>query len=71
MGIYDADKRARASNRYGRRWLSDAANDETGHLEVLEAIADSGITPAERLLEKFHGEWEGNIAGAFHDCAYF
>ncbi len=49
---------------------SDAANDETGHLEVLEGIADSGVTQAERLLEKFHGEWNGNIAGAFTDCAY-
>jgi glutamate--cysteine ligase len=53
-----------------RRRASDAANDETGHLEVLEGIADSGVTPAERLLEKFHGEWNGDIAGAFTDCAY-
>jgi glutamate--cysteine ligase len=49
---------------------SDAANDETGHLEVLEDIAGSGVTLAERLLEKFHGEWNGNIAGVFTDCAY-
>jgi len=53
-----------------RRRTSDALNDETAYLEVLEDIADSGVTPAERLLEKFHGEWEGNIAGAFADCAY-
>ena len=53
-----------------RRRASDAANDETGHIEVLEGIADSGVTPAERLLEKFHGEWNGDIAGAFTDCAY-
>jgi glutamate--cysteine ligase len=54
-----------------RQRASDAANDETGHLEVLEAIADSGITPAERLLERFHGAWAGNIAGAFTDCTYW
>ena len=53
-----------------RKRASDAANDETGHLEVLEEIADSGITLAERLLERFHGEWNGNIAGAFAECAY-
>jgi glutamate--cysteine ligase len=53
-----------------RKRASDAANDETGHLEVLEEIAESGVTQAERLLEKFHGAWEGNIAGAFTDCAY-
>ena len=49
---------------------SDAANDETGHLEVLEDISASGVTLAERLLERFHGEWNGDIAGAFTDCAY-
>ncbi len=53
-----------------RKRASDAANDETGHLEVLEGIADSGVTLAERWLEKFHGEWGGNIAGAFTDAAY-
>ena len=54
-----------------RAQASNAANDETGYLEVLEAIAESGITPAERLLEKFYGEWNGNAAAAFSDCAYW
>ena len=54
-----------------RAQASNAANDETGHLEVLEAIAETGITPAERLLKKFHGEWNGNVAAAFSDCAYW
>ena len=53
-----------------RAVASDAANDETGHLEALEDIADSGVTLAERWLERFHGEWNGDIAGAFRDCAY-
>lgn len=44
--------------------------DETTYLGELEAIADSGITPAERLLEKFHGEWNGDIGRVFEDCAY-
>ena len=44
--------------------------DETTYLGELEAIADSGLTPAERLLEKFHGEWNGDISRVFEDCAY-
>ncbi len=44
--------------------------DETTYLGELEAIADSGLTPAERLLEKFHGEWQGDISRVFTDCAY-
>ncbi|HYE47158.1 MAG TPA: glutamate--cysteine ligase [Caulobacter sp.] len=44
--------------------------DETTYLGELEAIADSGLTPADRLLEKFHGEWGGDIGRVFQDCAY-
>jgi len=44
--------------------------DETTYLGELEAIADSGITPAERLLEKFHGPWAGDISHVFAECAY-
>ncbi|MFZ5671237.1 MAG: glutamate--cysteine ligase [Pseudomonadota bacterium] len=44
--------------------------DETVYLRELEQIADSGLTPAERLLEKFHGPWGGDIARVFEDCAY-
>ena len=44
--------------------------DEATYLGELEAIADSGLTPADRLLEKFHGEWAGDIGRVFTDCAY-
>ena len=44
--------------------------DESTYLGELEAIADSGLTPAERLLEKFHGEWQGDISRVFDECAY-
>ena len=37
---------------------------------VLRGIADSGVTPAERLLEKFHGPWAGDINRVFEECAY-
>ena len=33
-------------------------------------LLGSGLTPAERLLEKFHGEWQGDISRVFEDCAY-
>ena len=37
---------------------------------VLEDIADSGITPAERLLDLYHGAWKGDINRVFEDFAY-
>jgi len=36
----------------------------------LEEIADSGITPAERLLDLYHGAWKGDINRVFEDFAY-
>ena len=44
--------------------------DETLHLEELEHYAERGITPAEELLEKFHGPWGGSVEPAFTEYAY-
>lgn len=53
-----------------RAELDGSFIDETTYLGDLEEIADSGMTPADRLLEKFHGEWKGDISRVFTDCAY-
>jgi glutamate--cysteine ligase len=47
-----------------------AFSDESHYLEPLEAIAESGITPAERLLELYHGPWGGDVRKAFDELAY-
>lgn len=44
--------------------------DETGYLSELEQIADSGLTPADRLLELYHGPWQGTVNPVFDDFAY-
>ena len=45
-------------------------SDETIFLDVIEEVAASGVTRAERLLERFHGPWGGNIDKVFEECAY-
>jgi glutamate--cysteine ligase len=47
-----------------------AGSDETGYLRELEGIADSGVTPAERLLELYHGPWAGDVRRAFDELAF-
>ena len=47
-----------------------AGEDERIYLDPVGEIADSGITPAERLLEKFHGEWNGDASKAYEACSY-
>ena len=44
--------------------------DETRHLEPLERIIDSGRTPAEEMLEKFHGPWHGSVEPAYDEYAF-
>ena len=43
--------------------------DETVFLNPLLEVAESGITPAERLLELYHGPWQGDVSRVF-ELAY-
>src|ERR1700748_3293133 len=47
-----------------RARLCPSGADETGYLAELEEIADSGLTPADRLLELYHGPWQGDVMRA-------
>lgn len=54
-----------------RRSRLDASGaDETKYLEPLFEIASSGITPAERLLELYRGEWRESVDPVFKTCVY-
>ena len=44
--------------------------DESGLLDVLDEIADSGLTPAERKLALFEGRWQRRIEPVFSEFAY-
>ena len=53
-----------------RNKLNGGMVDETGYLTELEEIADSGVTPAERLLELYNGPWKGDVTPVFEAFAY-
>lgn len=53
-----------------RARLCPSGADETGYLSELEEIADSGLTPADRLLELYNGPWAGDVSRAYEDFAY-
>jgi len=50
--------------------LNAAGDNETGFLSPLQQVAESGVTPAERKLGLFHGEWENSVDPAFTTCSY-
>jgi glutamate--cysteine ligase len=60
-----------AANGLQRRAHHDAqGNDETRYLRPLQDFVARGITPAEELLEKFHGPWRGSVEPVFAEYAY-
>jgi glutamate--cysteine ligase len=53
-----------------RNRLSGGMVDEAGYLAELEHIAETGVTPAERLLELYNTRWKGDVSRVFEDFAY-
>ena len=69
----DVARNALALSRAGlqrRAALDGAGQDETRHLAYAEEIVSSGRTPAERLLERYHGAWGGSVRPAFEECVF-
>jgi glutamate--cysteine ligase len=52
-------------NARGR--LNSSGDNEAGFLEPLQEIVASGKVPAQRLLDKFHGEWGGDIGRVYEE----
>jgi glutamate--cysteine ligase len=45
--------------------LNAAGDNETGYLAPLDEIVASGKTPAERLLDLYHGQWGGDLSKVY------
>jgi glutamate--cysteine ligase len=60
-----------AANGLGfRNRLNSAGDTETGFLSPLQDVAERGVTPAERKLALYKGEWQGSVDPIFTECAY-
>ncbi len=53
-----------------RERLDSGGQDETHFLGELDDIAATGVTPAERLLERYNTEWKRDVRPVFEACAY-
>ena len=47
--------------------LNSMGDNESGFLNPLRQIVDSGKVPAEVLLDKYHGEWGGDISRVYEE----
>jgi glutamate--cysteine ligase len=50
-----------------RARFNSSGDNEAGFLEPLQEIVASGKVPAQRLLDKFHGPWGGDIGRVYEE----
>ena len=50
--------------------LNAAGDNETGYLSALEDVVASGKTHAERLLDRYHGEWGGDVSKVYAEESF-
>ena len=48
-----------------RARIDQLGRDESRYLEPLDRIIESGHTPAEDMLQQFHGAWGGSVEPAY------
>jgi glutamate--cysteine ligase len=53
-----------------RNRLSGSFSNETGYLSDLDEIVATGMTPADHLLDLYHGAWGGEAIVAYDATAY-
>jgi len=50
--------------------LNTGGDNETGYLEPLAEIVATGRVPAQRLLDLYHGEWEGDLGEVYRQKSF-
>ena len=50
-----------------RNKLNASGDNETGFLAPLDEIVESGIVPAQRLLDLYNGPWNGDISRVYEE----
>src|SRR5687767_131141 len=53
-----------------RAVLNAAGDNEGGFLDPLREVVASGMTPADRLLDKFQGEWGGDVRRIYEEMSF-
>ena len=65
LAIAEAGLRAR-----GRAGAGGLLPDETHFLNALKESVESGKVPADELLERYHGDWQGDLSHIYAEYSY-
>jgi len=53
-----------------RAELNSAGDNEGGFLDPLRDVVASGVTFADRLLERYHGDWQGDVSRVYDEYSF-
>ncbi|HEX4800686.1 MAG TPA: glutamate--cysteine ligase [Sphingomicrobium sp.] len=53
-----------------RAELNSAGDNEGGFLDPLRDVVATGMTPADRLLAKYHGAWKGDLSQIYEEFSF-
>ena len=53
-----------------RAELNSAGDNEGGFLDPLRDVVASGMTPADRLLDRYYGDWDGDLSQIYEEFSF-
>jgi glutamate--cysteine ligase len=53
-----------------RAQLNSAGDNEGGFLDPLRDVVATGMTPADRLLARYSGEWNGDVSRIYEEFSF-
>jgi glutamate--cysteine ligase len=53
-----------------RARLNSAGDNESGFLDPLREVVATGVTPADRLLDKYNNEWNGDVSRIYEEFSF-
>src|SRR5215210_3137397 len=59
-----------AAGLTSRAMLNSAGDNEGGFLDPLRDVVATGMTPADRLLAKYHNEWAGDLSHIYEEFSF-
>ena len=59
-----------ASGLTARARLNAAGDNEGGFLDPLREVVATGVTPADRMLDHFHGAWGGDVRRIYEELSF-
>jgi glutamate--cysteine ligase len=59
-----------AAGLTARGQLNASGDNEGGFLDPLRDVVASGMTFADRLLERYHGEWQGDVSRVYDEYSF-